>query len=59
MIDRVRGNPEIKDLPIIVVSTEGSENRINRLMEKGVRFIHKPFSPEVIRETVNAVLGIE
>jgi CheY-like chemotaxis protein len=47
------------DLPIIVVSTEGSQTRIDRLLRKGVRFIHKPFAPEVVRETVSHITGVD
>jgi two-component system, chemotaxis family, chemotaxis protein CheY len=59
MIDRVRSNPEMKDLPMVVVSTEGSETRIARLEEKGVVFIHKPFQAETIRDTIVDLLKLE
>jgi two-component system chemotaxis response regulator CheY len=52
MIDRVRANADLKDIPIIVISTEGSETRISGLKEKGARFIQKPFSPELIRDHI-------
>lgn len=58
MIEKIRENNELKETPIIVVSTESSETRINRLLEKGVRFIHKPFSPEDIRDTVKGLLSM-
>lgn len=57
MIERVRACPEWALLPIIVVSTEGSRTRIERLQQKGAQFIHKPFSPETVREVVNEMLG--
>ena len=59
MIDRMRKEPEFKDIPIVVVSTEGSQTRIERLQNKGARFIHKPFTPEAIRDTVKKFLGDE
>jgi two-component system, chemotaxis family, chemotaxis protein CheY len=58
MIDRMQENPDTKEIPIIVVSTEGSKTRIERLQYKGARFIHKPFSPEIIRDTVRDITGI-
>ena len=57
MIDRVRAIPEYIDLPVIVVSAEGSQTRIEKLVEQGVKFIHKPFSPELIREAVRDLTG--
>ena len=57
MIDQMRGNPEFQDIPIVVVSTEGSKTRIERLQKKGAFFIHKPFTPEKIRDTLKDLLG--
>ena len=57
MIAEARANPLWADLPIVVVSTEGSETRIQRLREKGAHFVHKPFSPEAIRDIVNSIIG--
>ena len=50
-------NPELRDIPIVVVSTEGSQTRVERLKDKGACFIHKPFTPEAVRDTVKALLG--
>ncbi len=57
MIDRLRGNPATADLPVIIVSTEGSETRKEGLMQKGVRFVHKPFTPETLRDSILRTLG--
>ena len=43
MIDRMKADPELAELPTIVISTEGSVTRIERLESKGVKFIHKRF----------------
>ena len=57
MIDRMLEHPEFRDIAIVVVSTEGSKTRVERLQNKGARFIHKPFTPETIRDTVKEFLG--
>ena len=59
MIGQMRERADLKTIPTIVVSTEGSQPRIERLKNQGLKFIHKPFSPEKIRDTVKDVLGSE
>jgi len=59
MINRMMEDPDFKAIPILVVSTEASQARIESLMNKGARFIKKPFSPELIRNTIVKMLRIE
>lgn len=57
MIDAMIGNPATKKIPVIVISTEGSEIRVEGLLSKGVVFIHKPFSPEFFKNTIEKLIG--
>jgi two-component system chemotaxis response regulator CheY len=57
MFDCMRSRSDTSQIPVIVISTEGSEARIERLKEKGARFIHKPFTPERIRDVINELVG--
>ncbi len=57
MMIRMRENPETRDIPVIVVSTEGGKTRIENLVKMGATFIRKPFSPEIIRDAVNQRLS--
>jgi two-component system chemotaxis response regulator CheY len=57
MIDRLRQNPVTEDLPVIIISTEGSETRKEMLMQKGAGFVHKPFTPETLRDIILKTLG--
>jgi two-component system, chemotaxis family, chemotaxis protein CheY len=59
MIDRMRESPETADIPIVVISTEGSKARLERLEQKGAAFIHKPFTPEKIRDTIKTLMHLE
>ena len=59
LIDRVREQDETRDLAIIVVSTESSETRIQKILGKGARFVHKPFTPEILHQTITEVTGVD
>lgn len=58
MIDQMKLNDEMKDIPVVVISTEGSEIRLERLRKKSSAFIHKPFAPETIRDTIKGIMKI-
>ena len=57
MIDRLRQNPATANLPVIVVSTEGSETRKEAFRKKRVGFVHKPFTPESLTDAILSTLG--
>ncbi|MEE4356144.1 MAG: response regulator [Desulfococcaceae bacterium] len=58
MIDEILAHPETRDVSIIVISTEGSDTRIERLQHKGAAFVHKPFTPENIRDMVIKIMDL-
>lgn len=57
LLNRMRDDPALEPLPVIVISTEGSETRITRLKSKGARFLRKPFSPETLGIQIREMLG--
>ena len=58
MIARMREDDLLKDIPVVVVSTEGSKTRIDNLLAQGVHaYVRKPFTPERIREVVDGIIG--
>ena len=57
MIETMRANPLWAELPVVIVSTEGSRTRIEHLRSLGAQFIHKPFTPEEIRKVVREITG--
>jgi two-component system, chemotaxis family, chemotaxis protein CheY len=58
MLRTLRASPETASLPVIVVSTESSETRVHALEELGVAFVHKPFAPEDLRDTILRITGV-
>jgi two-component system, chemotaxis family, chemotaxis protein CheY len=58
-IEQVRLQKETADLSILVVSTEGSSKRIEAVRRMGAEFLHKPFTPELLREKVMRITGVE
>ncbi len=58
MLRRLRAAPETAALPVIVVSTEGSEARRHVLEALDVSFIRKPFKPEELRALILRATGV-
>jgi two-component system, chemotaxis family, chemotaxis protein CheY len=58
LINKLRQNPRTAQLPVIVVSTEGSETRITKLRDNKAGFVHKPFTPEKLKEKLWDVMGV-
>jgi two-component system chemotaxis response regulator CheY len=56
---RLSGNEVLRSIPVIVISTDATRKRIDRLMSLGARgYITKPFLPEVLRAELEATLGV-
>ena len=56
MIDRVRAMADLASLPIVVVSAESSQTRIDAIRGRGIEFVHKPFTAERMKELVRDLL---
>ncbi len=58
LVDAMQNNAELKNIPVVIISTEGSSTRIDELRRKGIKgFIRKPFTPEKIRDVIIEILG--
>lgn len=58
MVRRMKADDNMKDIPVVIVSTEGSATRIKSLMESGIRdFLRKPFTPEALKAIIDEILG--
>jgi two-component system chemotaxis response regulator CheY len=57
LVENMAGDPALKGIPIIMISTDGSMSRKEYLQSKGVRaYVRKPFTPEQIRAVVREVM---
>jgi len=57
---RIRGNPALKDLPILMLTAKGFELAHQEMMEKWgiVAILAKPFSPRELVRRIDEILGV-
>jgi two-component system chemotaxis response regulator CheY len=58
LVKKVRADERFDDLPIIMVTTEGGKAEVITALKAGVNnYIVKPFTPQVLKEKLEDVLG--
>ncbi len=58
MIEQMMQDPVLKQIPVVVISTEGSQTRIDELRSLGVKaYLRKPFTPEDVRDMLKSIVG--
>jgi two-component system, chemotaxis family, chemotaxis protein CheY len=58
-LKRIKSSEDFKNIPVIIVSTEGRCDKIQEIMDLGAAgFISKPFRPEDIRDKISSALGV-
>jgi two-component system chemotaxis response regulator CheY len=56
----LRKNPDLADVAVVVVSTEGNVDRLKRMRDLGVmETLRKPFEPEDLHRLIGRVLGVK
>tara|TARA_Y100001935_G_scaffold217449_1_gene189723 strand:+ start:175704 stop:176087 length:384 start_codon:yes stop_codon:yes gene_type:complete len=58
MLERVRNKPETRDIPVLIVSTESNNERIKLISKLRAGFVHKPFTPEKLKDKILEALGV-
>ncbi len=59
LVKKVRAEECYRDVPIIMVTTEGGKAEVITALKAGVNnYIVKPFTPQVLKEKLEAVLGV-
>jgi len=56
---RLHADDVLRSIPVVVISTDATRNRMIRLLSLGARaYVTKPFLPETLRERLEAILGV-
>jgi len=59
LVKKIRAEEKYVDIPIIMVTTEGGKAEVITALKAGVNnYIVKPFTPQVLKEKLQAVLGV-
>ncbi len=57
-VKHIRSNSKFDDVPIIMVTTEAAKEDIITALKAGVNnYIVKPFTPDVLKDKIDTVLG--
>jgi len=59
LLRRMKNNQRLKSIPIVVVTTEGSRQRVEEMAGLGASgYIRKPFRPEQLRDVLKPLVGV-
>ena len=59
LVESLANDPQLSRIPVIVVSTDSSDNRVHRMVALGAKsYIAKPFQPESLRAELERVLEV-
>ncbi len=57
LVHHLKDNPTYAEIPVVLITTEGSETRLRELFELGIKdYIQKPFHPETLRDVLTRIL---
>jgi len=59
LLEQLAKNEILKGIPVIMITTEGSDQRMQEAFARGAKgFIKKPFLPEEIKKVLYDVIGV-
>lgn len=59
LLRRMSEHPVLRLIPVLVVSTDRTEDRIQKMLTLGAKgYVTKPFAPETLREQLEHSLGV-
>lgn len=59
LLRRLAGHDVFRSIPVLVVSTDRTEGRIQKMLTLGARgYVTKPFAPETLRDELEHSLGV-
>lgn len=57
LLKALKADPANRDIPVVVVSTDSTENRVETLLSLGASgYVKKPFAPECLSELLDKVV---
>jgi two-component system, chemotaxis family, chemotaxis protein CheY len=58
LVANMKADDTLNDIPVIIVSTEGSKTRIEDLKRQGIAaFVRKPFTPESLKAAILSAMN--
>jgi len=59
LLSRIRANDEWKSIPVILITTEGSQTKVLEAAHMGATgYVRKPFTPEQINNVLAGLTGV-
>jgi two-component system chemotaxis response regulator CheY len=53
LLTQLKASPELKDVPVVMVTTEGSHSKVMEAVQLGAAgYVRKPFTADQIHETI-------
>lgn len=58
LLEEMQKDATFKSIPVVMITTEGSRQRVEEFLEKGaLEYIKKPFTPDEIKQKLKQIMG--